>query len=63
MDKLQSILLMEADYNANNKEIFGNWMMENVRKYDLMIDEIFSKMGQMAEDGALSKILFYYIVR
>lgn len=63
IDKLRSILLMEADYNANNKELIGNRMMAVVREYGLMMDEIFSKMGRMAEDGAQSKILIYDIVR
>ena len=63
MEKLRLILLMEADYNANNKEIIGNRMMGMVQEYSLMMEEIFSELGWMAEDGALSKILFYDIVR
>lgn len=62
IEKLRSILLMEADYNANNKELIGNRMMSVVRDYGLMMEEIFSEMGRTAEDGALSKILFYDIV-
>ena len=62
IEKLRSILLMEADYNANYKELFGNRMMAVVREHGLMMEEIFSKMGRTAEDGALSKILFYDIV-
>ena len=61
--KLRAILLMEADFNANNKIIFGDRMMEVVRKHNLMADEIFSERGRTAEDGALSKVLFYDIVR
>ena len=61
--KLRAILLMEADFNANNKIIFGEQMMEIVRQYGLMDDEIFSEQGRTAEDGALSKVLFYDIVR
>jgi hypothetical protein len=63
VDKLRSILLMEADFNANNKELIGNRMMENIRAHGLMKEEIFSELGRTAEDGALSKILFYDIVR
>jgi hypothetical protein len=63
VEKLRSILLMEADYNANNKELIGNRMMSVVREYGLMMEEIFSEMGRTAEDGALAKILFYDIVR
>jgi hypothetical protein len=54
---------MEADFNANNKIKIGERMMEVVRRYGLMEDEIFSKQGRTAEDGALSKVLFYDIVR
>jgi len=61
--KLRAILLMEADYNANNKIVFGERMMEVVRKYGLMADEVFSEQGRTAEDGALAKVLFYDIVR
>jgi hypothetical protein len=31
--KLRSILLMEADFNSTNKIIYGNRMLEKVRKY------------------------------
>ncbi len=61
--KLRSILLMEADFNATNKRIFGIWMMENVRRHSLMLEEVFSEQNQQAEDGMLSKILFYDMVR
>ncbi len=63
VDKLRSILLMEANYNANNKELIGNRMLANVRLHGLMMEEIFSEVGRTAEDGALSKTLFYDIVR
>lgn len=63
LDKLCSILLLEADYNAVNKLVYGNRMLDNVRQYGLMAEEIFSKVGCTAEDGALVKILFYDIVR
>lgn len=63
VEKLRSILLIEADYNANKKELIGNRMMGVVQEYGLMMVEIFSEMGRTAEDGALSKILFYDIAR
>jgi hypothetical protein len=52
---------MEADFNAANKIIFGQRMLNNVRNYKLMPDEIFSEKQRMAEDGILSKVLFYDI--
>jgi hypothetical protein len=54
---------MEADLNAVNKRIFGIDMLENVRCYNLMPEKLFSKRNRIAEDGTLSKILFYDMVR
>ena len=61
--KLRAILLMEADYNTNNKIVFGERMMDVVREHGLMIEEVFSKQGRTTEDGALAKVLFYDIIR
>jgi hypothetical protein len=61
--KLHSILLMEADFNATNKRIFGIEMMENVRRYQLKPEEVYNERNRLAEDGTLSKILFYNTVR
>ena len=63
ISKLRSILLMEADFNAANKMIYGVRMMHNVRAHNLMPDEIFSERNRTAEDGTLSKVLFYDLVR
>jgi hypothetical protein len=63
ISKLRAILLMEADFNAANKIIFGIRMLDNVRQYKLMPEEIFSEQNKMADDGALAKILFYDISR
>jgi hypothetical protein len=43
VSKLRSILLMEADFNDMNKEVYGVRMLDNVRRYNLILDEIFSK--------------------
>jgi hypothetical protein len=61
--KLRAILLMEADFNATNKIIYGNRMMEKAREYNLMPEEIFSERNRMADDGTLSKTLFYDLAR
>ena len=61
--KLRLILLMEADFNASNKVIYGVRMLANVRKYKLMPEEVYSERNRLAEDGTLSKVLFYDIVR
>eukprot|EP00804_Cyclotella_cryptica_P025778 CCRYP_021230-RA/>CCRYP_021230-RA protein AED:0.44 eAED:0.44 QI:0/0/0/0.5/1/1/2/0/195 len=63
ISKLRAILLMEADFNAANKIIFGQRMLNNARKNDLMPDEIFSERQRMAEDGILAKVLFFDISR
>jgi hypothetical protein len=61
--KLQSILLMEADFNATNKAIYGIQMLSNVKKYKLMPEEVYSKRNRLADDGTLSKILYDDIIR
>jgi hypothetical protein len=59
--KLQAILLMEADFNATNKILYGNRMMNNACKYNLMPEETFSEKNRMADDGTLCKTLFFDI--
>ena len=63
ISKLRSILLMEADFNCTNKIIYGERMMDNARKYNLIPDEIFSEKNRMADDGTLSKTLLYDLAR
>jgi hypothetical protein len=59
--KLHSILLMEADFNATHKMVYGIWMLDNMRKYRLMPEEVFSEQNHLADDGTLSKVLFFDI--
>jgi hypothetical protein len=61
--KLRAILLMEADFNATNKIVYGDRMMKNARKYNLMPEETFSEKNRMADNGTLCKTLFYDITR
>jgi hypothetical protein len=56
--KLWAILLMEADFNATNKIIYGNRMMAKAWRHNLMPEEIFSEQNRMADDGTLGKTLF-----
>jgi hypothetical protein len=63
INKLRTIILMEADFNATNKIIYGQRMLQVVRNYRLMPEEICSKKNCMAEDRTLVKVLFYNIVR
>jgi hypothetical protein len=59
---LQAILLMEAGFNAMNKEVYGVRMLEEARKYKLIPEEIFSEKNRTADNGGLTKTLFYDIV-
>jgi hypothetical protein len=61
--KLKAILLMEVDFNATNKIVYGSQMLNNAGEYQQMPEEIFSKKNCMADDGTLCKILFYDITR
>ena len=52
---LRSILLMELDFNFVNKTIYGGIMLDNIRKYNLMPEEIFSERNRMVYDRTLAK--------
>ena len=56
-------MLMEADFNFANKTIYSGRMLDNVIKYNLMPEEIFSERNRMTDDRTLAKVLFYDIVR
>ena len=53
---------MEADFNFPNKMICGVQMVNNVRNFGWMPEEIYSEKGKTADDGSLAKVLFYGIV-
>ncbi len=61
--KLRAIFLMEANFNATNKIVYGVRLMHNVRGHNLMPEEIFSEKNRMANNGTLCKMLFYDITR
>jgi len=63
VEKLRVILLMEAEFNFANKQVYGFEILNNVRKYGFMPEEIYSEKNRMAEDGSLAKVLFYDLVR
>jgi hypothetical protein len=48
-----SILLMEADFNATNKVVYGIRMLHNMCKYKLMPEEIYSERNCLADVTAL----------
>jgi hypothetical protein len=41
--KLCTILLMEGDFNVVNKIVYNVRMLDNVRKHNLMAEEIYSE--------------------
>ena len=51
--------MMEADFNATNKMIYGKRMMETVRHQGWMPEEVFSEKNREPVDGTMAKILFY----
>ncbi len=61
--KLRAIILMEVDFNASNKIIYGIRMMGQARKYSMIPDEIYSEKNQMADNGTLTKTLFFDTAR
>ncbi len=63
VNKLRSILLMEADFNCANKIVFGSRVLANVRQHGFMPDEIFSERNRTAGEGTMSKVLFSDVVR
>ncbi len=63
VSKLRAILLMEADFNTINKEVYGVRMLDEARKCKLIPEEIFSEKNHTADDGGLAKTLFYDIVQ
>jgi hypothetical protein len=63
VSNLCAIILMEAEFNAMNKEVYGVRMLDYAHKYKLIPEENFSKQNRTADDGGLAKTLFYDIAR
>ncbi len=61
--KLRSILFMESDFNFKNNFIYDQTILQVVRNYRLMPEEIYSKKNCLAEDRTLVKVLFYEVVQ
>jgi hypothetical protein len=61
--KLWSILLIEAEFNATNKMIHGQRILDMAHHYKLVPKEIYSEQNCLADDGTLAKVLFYDIVQ
>jgi hypothetical protein len=53
---------MEVDFNATDKILYGQQVLDVVRKYKLMPEEIYSEKNCLADDGTLVKVLSYDIM-
>jgi hypothetical protein len=54
---------MEGDFNASNKIIFGQRMMDKAREHKLIPEEVYSERNRQADkDGTLAKVIVYDIV-
>ncbi len=56
--KLHAILLMEGDFNATNKIVYGSRMIKNAQGHHLMPKEIFSKTIEWPMMGCCVKPYF-----
>ena len=61
-EKLQAILLMEADSNALYKKVFGNSMLNVVISHGSMPEKIYIEQGNTNNDCSLEKVIPYDIV-
>ena len=48
---------MGADFNFSNKILYGVRMMDNVRRFGLMPEDIYSEKNRMEDNGTLAKVL------
>jgi hypothetical protein len=62
-NEVASNSLMEADLNCSTKMVFGIRMLNEARRQNLMPEEVFSERNKMADDGTLTKVLTYDIIR
>eukprot|EP00956_Cyclotella_meneghiniana_P008545 scaffold11579_cov40-Cyclotella_meneghiniana.AAC.10 len=59
VNKTRAILLMEGDYNMQNRVIFGDRMMSIAREHDLIPDDQYAEKESDGQDGAFMKKLVY----
>ncbi len=58
IDKIQSICILEANYNWLNKFMFAKQMMDKAFQGDIIPVEQFAKRGSQATEGVLTSGLF-----
>ena len=54
---------MEADFNGTNKMVYGIRMLKQAKSKNIMPKQVFSEHNKMADDGTLTKVLTYDIIR
>ena len=63
-ERLQAILLMEADFNFPNKLFFSKGMMDWAESHNKILDECFgSRKGQSAINAAINRKLSLDLMR
>ncbi len=63
VSKLHALLLMEADFNFQNKLIFGKQSINQAELLGVIPDEHYAQKGTTLEDGAFHKQLNYNVGR
>jgi hypothetical protein len=58
--KLRAILLMEGNFNAANKIVYGTQMLNNARKYQLIPEEIFSEKIGCRQRGSMQDVILQH---
>jgi hypothetical protein len=61
-DKLQAIVLMEADFNFANKLFLGKQMMDSAETQDTIPEEIFARRGHQAIEVGICRDLTFDIM-
>ena len=49
--------------DCSTKTVFGIRMLDEARRQNLMPEEVFSERNKMADNGTLTKVLTYDIIR
>jgi hypothetical protein len=58
--KLQAILLMEGDFNAVNKIVYGTRMLDYAWKHRLMPEEILAKKQDGQQRDAIQNVILQH---
>lgn len=59
LDKLRTIVLLEADFNTGTKMIYNKRMLDNSRQHDLIPDFQYLRKGARSVEAVIFKRLFF----